>query len=295
MEVEVEHHLVNTFADDMMKEGNIFPKVRWCNPGNSQEKHAEHFNKALKYEYEKKEQVGIGRPFLKLEANRPKVDKQWDEDGMKVKEKTYSYEELLADALSAQDKYNNDLHPDQKKFKGMTRLDVLLYNVNPDLPYYKDNSVARYIGDYTATSIVRSQYVKVQYEKYQLPHPRELGKLSSNNYSVTAYYLPSDDIQEVHLYQHDKFICTCKKIKTFNTARAEWTDEDQQAYQEFSEYGASFRKMVKEGKADIMKVNLLKHTQELEELEVEIIDEPIIEKTYTDYDDNESEDYSHTL
>ena len=41
-QVEVEHHLVNNFADGLMKAGVVFPFVRWCNPGNSQEKRAEH-------------------------------------------------------------------------------------------------------------------------------------------------------------------------------------------------------------------------------------------------------------
>lgn len=36
-EVEVEHHLVNNFADGLIRAGVVFPFVRWCNPGNSQE------------------------------------------------------------------------------------------------------------------------------------------------------------------------------------------------------------------------------------------------------------------
>lgn len=50
-EVEVEHHLVNKFFDDLSL---MFPWLRICNAGNSQEKRAEHFNKAKKYSIEKK-------------------------------------------------------------------------------------------------------------------------------------------------------------------------------------------------------------------------------------------------
>ena len=75
MELEVEHHLVESFSDGLMKAGVVFPMVRWCNPGNSREKRAEHFNRAKKYGTEKKLQVGIGRWYSKLEANRPKVEK----------------------------------------------------------------------------------------------------------------------------------------------------------------------------------------------------------------------------
>ena len=48
-ELEVEHHLVENFADGLMKAGVVFPLIRWCNPGNSREKRAEHFNRAKKY------------------------------------------------------------------------------------------------------------------------------------------------------------------------------------------------------------------------------------------------------
>ena len=54
LEMEVENHLVNQFEDDLMRAGNLFPFVRWCAPTNSQEKHAEQFNRAKKYGYEKR-------------------------------------------------------------------------------------------------------------------------------------------------------------------------------------------------------------------------------------------------
>ena len=78
-EVEVEHHLVNNFADGLIRAGVVFPFVRWCNPGNSQEKRAEHFNRVKKYGVEKRSQVGIGRWYARLEANRPKEEKVYDE------------------------------------------------------------------------------------------------------------------------------------------------------------------------------------------------------------------------
>lgn len=74
-EVEVEHHLVNNFADGLIRAGVVFPFVRWCNPGNSQEKRAEHFNRVKKYGVEKRSQVGIGRWYARLEANRPEGGK----------------------------------------------------------------------------------------------------------------------------------------------------------------------------------------------------------------------------
>ncbi|KAA5687339.1 hypothetical protein F3G32_28670, partial [Klebsiella pneumoniae] len=74
-ELEVEHHLVSDFADGLMQAGTVFPLIRWCNPGNSREKRAEHKNREKKYGVEKRTQVGIGRWYAKLEANRPKEEK----------------------------------------------------------------------------------------------------------------------------------------------------------------------------------------------------------------------------
>ena len=59
-ELEVEHHLVSDFADGLMQAGTVFPLIRWCNPGNSREKRAEHFNRAKKYGVEKRTQVASG-------------------------------------------------------------------------------------------------------------------------------------------------------------------------------------------------------------------------------------------
>lgn len=67
-ELEVEHHLVHNFADGLMKAGVVFPLIRWCNPGNSREKRAEHLNRAKKYGVEKRMQVGIGRWYASLDA-----------------------------------------------------------------------------------------------------------------------------------------------------------------------------------------------------------------------------------
>ena len=48
-----------------------------------------------------RDRVGIGRWYAKLEANRPKVEKVYDEKNNTYKVKTYSYEELVADDIRA--------------------------------------------------------------------------------------------------------------------------------------------------------------------------------------------------
>lgn len=257
LEVEVEHHLVNKFKDDLMKAGMVFQFVRWCNPGNSQEKRAEHYNRAKKYGYEKKYQDGIGRWYAKLEANRPKQNADWDENGMVIKEKTYSFEDLVADDRRMIEMMNNDLHPKQKLYKGLSRLDVLRKFENPNSARIEKRILARYIGEVTETSIRRSQYVRVQYEDYQLPSPEVLGKLEPNNYTVQAYYFPTDNIESVYVYQNLEYIGEFPKIVKYNEATAEQTDTDREAFTNQSKYVARFDKMVKDGKNDLKKVKTI--------------------------------------
>ena len=262
LEVEVEHHLVNRFKDDLMRAGVVFPFVRFCNPGNSQEKHAEHLNKIKKYGYEKRYQEGIGRYSLKLESNRPKITKEWDESGMNVVEKRFDYNRLVADDIWVIEQYNNDLHPNQKRYIGMSRMDVLKANINPNSGEFDPALVARYIGDSTTTSIKRNQYVQVHNVKYMLPNVEVLERLKPNNYTVNAYYLPNDDstISRIFIYQNDEYLCECSPLETYNTATAEQTEKDIEAYTEQSKYVAKFDKMIKDGRNKIVKVEKIQNT-----------------------------------
>lgn len=259
MELEVEHHLVNSYKDDLMKAGNCFPFVRWCNAGNSQEKRAEHFNKAKKYGYEKRYQDGIGRWYAKSEAHRTIVEKVFDNENNTYKEKQFSYEELVADDREIIAKYNNDLHPNQKDYKGMTRMEVLLSRVNPKCAQFNDIIWARYVGEHTTTTIKRSQYMRVQYADYQLPTVDILDRLKINNYEVDAYFIRESDgnIPKIFIYQNDEFICECEKIERYNEATAEHTSRDKYLIGKQSAYVQSFDSKVKIGKTKISKLELI--------------------------------------
>ena len=268
MEVEVEHHLVNQFADDLMRAGILFPFVRWCNPGNSQEKRAEHFNREKKYGYEKRYQEGIGRFYARLEANRPKREKIFDEDNDRYREKTFSFEELVADDLSVIETYNSDLHRNQKKYPGKTRLQVMLGHKNPHMAAIDRVMLTRYIGESTRTSIRRNMYVRVQYQDFRLSSPYVLENLSPNSYEVDAYYMPSADIPEVYIFQNGVYIDTCRLVVPYNEATAEQTEADRRSYAEQARYVAGFDRMVKEGRSQLAKVALVPDAKPLDEVPV---------------------------
>jgi len=256
-ELEVEHHLVSDFADGLMQAGTVFPLIRWCNPGNSREKRAEHKNREKKYGVEKRTQVGIGRWFAKLEANRPKEEKVYDEKNNTYKVKTYSYEELVADDIRAIETFNAQPHPNQKRYPGMSRWDVLCAHQNPNLAPWDKAVLYRFIGQHTETTIRQNTYCTVMYNQYGLPSPEIIEKLEPRNYKVDAYYLPDADgtINEVYIYQNGRYIATCKPVARYNENTAEQTEYDKAAYTEQSKYVAQFDKMMKDGK--IKRVGIL--------------------------------------
>jgi len=254
MECEVEHHLMEQIETDLAA---MFPFVRFCAPGNSQEKRAEHFNKAKKYTAEKQLGQTTGRWWAKSEAYRQPNEREYNRQVMcgeinQYKEVLLPFERLVAEDREAIARYNNQLHPDQRRYKGMTRMEVFFANLNPDLPQINRAVVYRAIGFQTETTLRRSQYVTVQYAKYQLPSPDCIGLLKPNNYSVTAYWMPDADgnVESVQLYQGDRFIGECQKIVAYNESAAERTDADREAMLEQEKYVAKYYKMNRDGKAD---------------------------------------------
>ena len=294
LEMEVEHHIVNKFADDLMKAGTVFPHVRWCNAGNSQEKRAEHFNRQKKYGFEKRYNDGVGRWTL-TEANRPKQDKVWDDDGMQIRETIYEFEELVANDLFTVEKYNNGLHPDQKKYKGMSRLQVFLANVNPNTVIFQDHIVAQYAGQSVNTSIRRNQYVRVNYENYSLPSVEIIDRLQSNNYKVEAFYLPDEngEIDKVHIFQNGQFLATCQKINKYNEATAEQTATDNDYFLEQSKYVAAYDGMIRKGRNDKTTKLHITTNEDFKDVEAEVVDRiPDAGKTMDDWDEIANRDYS---
>lgn len=256
-ELEVEHHLVSDFADGLMQAGTVFPLIRWCNPGNSREKRAEHFNREKKYGVEKRMQVGIGRWWSRLEVNRPKEEKVYDEKNNTYKVKSYSYEELVADDIRAIGVFNAQPHPNQKRYPGMSRWDVLCAHQNPNLAPWDKAVLYRFIGQHTETTIRQNSYFTVMYNQYGLPSPEVIAKLEPRNYKVDAYYLPDAEgtISEVYIYQNGRYITTCKPVSRYNENTAEQTEADREAYTEQAKYVAKFDKMMKDGK--IKRVGIL--------------------------------------
>ena len=247
-QVEVENHLMSQWRDSFLKAGVLFPFVRFCAPMNSQEKYSEPLNGAKKRSIEHKNHLGIGRFYAKNRAYRTESKKVFDALNDTYEDKQYySWDELVADDMRDVLEFNNSPHPNQKKYPGMTRWEVLEANMNPTLQPIDKSVLARFIGEHVKTSIRRNSYCRVAYTDWWLSGTEVIEKLAPNNWEVDAYYLTTEDgkITDVYIYQNDMLIDKLQNVGTFNTADAEQTDEDRAIFVEQQKKIAGFNGYIK--------------------------------------------------
>ncbi|WP_315509364.1 hypothetical protein [Alloprevotella tannerae] len=252
-QVEVEHHLMSQWKDSFLKAGVLFPFVRFCAPQNSQEKYAEPMNGAKKRSIEHRNHLGIGRFYAKDRHYRTEAKKVFDELNDTYEDKQYySWDELIADDMRDVMEFNNSLHPNQKKYPGMTRWQVLEANMNPTLQPLDKSVLARFIGEHVETSIRRNSYCRVAYTDWWLSDVSVLEKLAPNNWKVDAYYLTDEDdsVKNVYIYQNDMLIDELQNVGTFNTADCEQTENDREIFVEQQKKIAGFNKWVADNAID---------------------------------------------
>lgn len=262
-ELEVEYHLMQDF--DWLKE--LFPFVRFCE--SPTEKRAEHKIKAFKYGTSKREGHTRGRWYANHEAFksvRNKVagdylteDNQYQKgiiktNAFKIKDELQP-RTIIADDLSDVEKHNNELHPLQKTYPKMTRRDVLLSQINPNLKQIEPWYLYQFIGNLTETSIVNNDFVRVNDTMYNIADFASLKRLRSNNYEVTAYWLPEADgtTSKVYLYQGNTYIgeATDRFANAYNENAIERTDADNV----INTYNAFTLENIQDNKSGILEQN----------------------------------------
>lgn len=267
-QVEVENHLMSQWKDSFLKAGVLFPFVRFCAPQNSQEKYAEPMNGAKKRSIEHRNHLGIGRFYAKDRHYRTEAKKVFDELNDTYEDKQYySWDELIADDMRDVMEFNNSLHPNQKKYPGMTRWQVLEANMNPTLQPLDKSVLARFIGEHVETSIRRNSYCRVAHEDWWLSDVGVLEKLAPNNWKVDAYYLTDEEgsVKSVYIYQNDMLIDELQNVGTFNTADCEQTEEDKAIFVEQQKKIAGFNKWVTDNAID--RLGVVKTTTALPQAE----------------------------
>lgn len=239
-ELECENHLMREIEDELRA---MFTYVTFTTPGVSRSKRAEHNIRSLKYGSERALQEGIGR-WNGKGAYKIKSESK-DEDYKQVR---LPVERLKAEADEAIAHHNGALHPDQKKYPGKSRWAVLMQNVHPDLGRPAKYKLFRYMGKKTETSLRNNDFVRVQYQDYAIDTYHVLSRMKPNNYQVDAYYVPEPDgnIEEVYLYQGETFLTRAAMIETYNEAKMERTERDEEIRTEQAKRQAHYFKREKE-------------------------------------------------
>lgn len=254
-QVEVENHLMSQWRDSFLKAGVLFPFVRFCAPMNSQEKYAEVLNGAKKKRVEHRNHLGIGRFYGRLRQNRTESKKVFDElNDTYVEKEYYTWEELIADDIRDVEEFNNTLHPNQKKYPGMTRWEVLEANMNPMLRPVDKSILARFIGDKVETSVRRNSYCRVGYTDWWLSDISVIERLAPNNWKVDAYCLTNEEneITDVYIYQNEMLIDRLENVGTYNTAEAERTERDDEIFIEQRKRIARFNQYMEDNAIELV-------------------------------------------
>jgi hypothetical protein len=250
-ELEVEYHLMK----DIHWLEELFPFVRFCE--SPTEKRAEHAIKALKYGAAKEAGHTRGRWYAKHEAYLSIRNKQ---DGDFV-EPECQPQMIIADDLADIEKHNDGLHPLQKTYRGKTRRQVFLENINKSLKPIEHWHLYRFIGNQTETSIRNNDYCAVANTEFELADFNSLKRLKPNNLEVTAYWLPDDDgsIGKVYLYQGETYIGEAVNRAKFayNENAIERGDEDAANMLHQEKRLAKFDKFIKDRKNAIFKIGKL--------------------------------------
>ena len=247
-ELEVEHHIMSNFK--WLPE--MFQFVRFCQ--SPTEKRAEHAIRRLKYGAAKDLGQTRGRWYAKHEAYRSirfKINGDYPEP-------EFDPRRLIADDIAAIDAHNNELHPDQKRFPGKTRKQVLMENYNPNLQAIDESYLYKFIGNKTETSIRNNDYCQVDGQRFELKDYSSLQRLKPNNRTVTAYWLPDEEgkTQTVYLYQGDTYIGEAQNMEqfTYNECAFERTAEDEAKMLHQAKRAAHFDRLIKERRQDIPKI-----------------------------------------
>lgn len=287
-ELEVENHLMK----DIPWLNDLFPFVRFCS--SPTEKRAEHKIKEFKYGASKRAGHTRGRWYAKHEAYRSVRNKVSGD----FVEPEYQPQAIIMDDLRDIERHNNELHPLQKTYPGMTRREVFLANINPDLKPIEHWHLYRFIGNETSTSIRNNDYCPVQEERFEIADFGSLKRLKPNSYEVTAYWLPETDgsINKVYLYQDDTYVGEALNGRMFeyNENKIEQTDDDHAKMLHQAKRIAKFDKFIKDNRLDVPKLGI----QDAEEMtEIRAVDVDIVETVQPlgyedDYADLENMDWA---
>jgi hypothetical protein len=217
-EVECESSLNSSFKETFLKEGAMFQYVR-IEANNARGKRIEAYYRPLRYEYEKKREGWLARPFALSESNQ----------AGKHKVPQIPYEQIIQGSLKDIETWNNMPH---SKIKNMTRWEVFLSNQHPGVKPTNWRAILPYLGYKTETSC-RAGIIKLQKSEFLLgetsliSYSEELIKLMDivEGKDLDVYWIDGNDGKVlkalVYLRGTNQYICEAVAKPGYKKARIE--------------------------------------------------------------------------
>lgn len=251
-ELEGEMNLNASFKDTFLQEGNMFQYVR-IEANNARGKRIEQYYRPLRYNYEKKREGWLARPFALSEANQARTDK-----------KTHiPFEDIVKGCLADIQTWNNTEH---SKIKGMSRWDVFLSMQNPNLRPINYHGILPYLG-FREKSSVNAGIIRFRNDKFLLGMDGVIctgDKLIAmmqqvEGKNVDIFYLDDNFgyVLKAHIYIDDRFVCEAVPQPGYNRARIEQTKEDMVNRELMSKYVNTIESFGRRQKKELHKLTII--------------------------------------
>lgn len=165
-----------------------------------------------------------GRPW----ANNPRNLIENNYGRIKKVEK-WDVKALKSEINALYEQWNDSLHSDQTRYKGLTRREVFEQNARTDVAVLTEAQQARYFTEPTRTSIARNAYVRGFNEVWQLPAK------DKDTYKELFERLQGKEVQlyradaestTAYLWQNDVFVCELHLDTTYNAFAVERNVDD---------------------------------------------------------------------
>jgi len=256
-ELEAEMSLNSAYTKTFLQEGAMFDNVR-IEANNARGKRIEAYYRPLRYQYEKKREGWLARPFALSESNQV--------GGKEVP--TLSKAEIIDGCLRDIYEWNNAPH---EVHTNLTKWDVFIQKQNPNLKPINWKAFLMHLGFKTATSC-HTGIVKLQGGEYLLGDNGEIytgGKLISlleriEGQNINVYWLDDNDgnVLKALIYTDTLLICEAVPKPKYARAKIEQTPEDLRNREIMSKYVATIEGFAKKRKKTIEPVTIIDNTPE---------------------------------
>jgi hypothetical protein len=269
-ELECELNLNSSYKNTFLQEGWMFEHVR-MEANNARGKRIERYFETLRYTTEKQREGWLARPHARRESNqagRRNAFVTSKEDELS-KAPIIPYNTIVEGCLRDIEDWNNTPHSAQPE---KTRWEYFLEMQHPNLKPINWRAILPHLGYMTRTSCQLNGIIHLNNKEFLLGMNGEvllgdrlinmMSKVAGN--AIDVYWLDDNNGEVlkalVFLKNGDTIICEAVPKPTYNRARIERTDKDEQNYQLISAYASSIEAYAKRREAAISEIVVIDKT-----------------------------------